>query len=134
MKIYFLALLAVGCGAVPAQASSTATTRIVAIVPPSCSIDVLSRAIQGDRITMMVRRRCNTSHEVFFSADQDAFAAGASLRFNALFVPMASGFGEISQPEGYYDTTDRIVIEQPKSSAQALTQTANSINISVEAS
>lgn len=134
MKTYFLALLAAGCVAAPAQASSTATTRIIAIVPPSCSIDVLSRTIDGDRVTMMVRRRCNTAHEVFFSANQDALAGAASLRFNNMLVPMVSGFGEISQPEGYYDTTDRIVIEQPQSSKQALMQAANTINISVEAS
>lgn len=135
MKTYFLVLLAAGGGITSAQASSTATTRIVAHVPPSCSIDVLNRAIEGHRITMTLWRRCNTSHEVYFSADQAVFEAGNdSLHFNDLYVPMTSGFGQISQSEGYYDTIDRIVIEQQKGSDKALVRAADSVNVTIEAS
>lgn len=132
MKAQILSIMAV-CGlAVPAQGASTATTRLVAIVPPMCSLDVLDQSIDTHRLTMTVRRHCNASHQITITGDSDAVTGAISLRFDGAPVAMIGGFGEVYEPEGYYDNVDRIVVETPSASPRDLRLFATTLGVSVD--
>lgn len=127
-----IVLAAALAAAVPAHAGSTATTRLVATVPPSCSIGILSSSVSDRGLIMMVKRNCNTSHMLVFSANSEKNLGNVTMRYNNLPIDMASHYGSITAPEGYYDRVDRLEIRTTAGSAEDLQRYASTINLAVE--
>lgn len=133
MRLPFL-LLALGLMAAPANAasSSTATTRLVAIVPVACSIEALSGTISEHRLTLTVRRTCNTAHVITLGAQAEQPLGRATLYYNHTPITMHDGYSSLAQPERYYNGVDTIVIEAHEATPQQLEHYARSMNVGIE--
>lgn len=132
MRLPFL-LFALGLMAVPAHAaSSTATTRLVAIVPVACTVEALGGTIREHRLTLTVRRTCNTAHVITIDGEAERMLGSATVYYNHTPVAMDGDYSRLPQPERYYDGVDTIVIEAHEATRQQLEHYARSLNLGIE--
>lgn len=112
MKRLLLVLSAtLAASPVQAAASDRATTRLTAIVPAACAIDVESAVLSGGRATITLHRRCNTSHVVTIRAAYDAGMGEVTIGWNGSTTRVRGDAISFSEPELFYDGAATIVIE-----------------------
>lgn len=132
MRLPFL-LFTLGLMAVPAHAaSSTATTRLVAIVPVSCTVEALGGTISEHRLTLTVRRTYNTAHVITLGGQAERTLGSATFYYNHAPIAVDGGSSRLVQPERYYDGVDTIVIEANEATRQQLEDYARSMNVGIE--
>jgi hypothetical protein len=131
MRPIAIPVLALGLAAAPA-AAGTASLSITAVIPVSCSIDVVGVTPLEQGISLMVQRRCNTNHAVVLSAAAGDAIKDVTVRYNDNVVEMASSQGVVHQPERYFNGVDRMIVDMPDASAEQIRRYAASMSIGIE--
>lgn len=132
MKRCLLAALGSIVLAAPAHAVDTATLRLVAYVPVSCSLDVIGAGVSGSQLTMTIRRNCNTGHRLVLNGAYDDALGNLTYRLNNDVLAAAGGSASIGQPERYYDGIDQLVVEASDGDSVDLIRFAQSLNVSLD--
>lgn len=128
MRKLCLITAALGSISSPSYAfSSRASIELVAVIPVSCSLDTLGGFIQGRKLTLNVRRACNTGHLLAFAAATSEHAVTVS--YNGQRLNLENGNAVLPQAERYYDRIDQLVVEIDGADDSKLLEYAASIHI-----
>jgi hypothetical protein len=132
MRGFSLLFVGFGIASAPAQAASSASLHLTAIIPVSCAVDVVDARIQGRELVLDLRRECNTAHNIVLAGQPDAALGDITLRYNEVAMAMRSAPERIAQPEAYYDGIDRVVIDVTAGTPEDLLRYAQSLNIAID--
>jgi len=131
MRPFAVPVFAFAIAATPA-AAGTARVQISAVVPVSCSIDVIGVMPMEGRLALTVRRVCNTNHAVVLSAALDESIKDVTVRYNEDVVDMRGGQSLVAQRQRYFNGVDQLVMEMPSASAEQIQRYAASVSIGLE--
>jgi hypothetical protein len=113
-------------------AAQAATLRIVGIVPVSCAADLVGGSISGKRLTVSVRRSCNTWHSIVVRGDHVDGLGDVSFSYNGKPTISAGDDAIIDQPERFYDGVDQLTIEVTEGTSEDFLRYASSLRIELE--
>jgi hypothetical protein len=132
MRGFSILLLVLGLAPASAQAASTATLRLTAIIPVSCAVDLVGAQVGDHKLVLDVRRECNTAHNIIVAGQRDAALGEITMRYNDVELTMQSDSESIPQTENYYDGVDHIVIDVTGGTTEDLQRYAQSLNIALD--
>jgi hypothetical protein len=111
-------------------AAEKATMRLVAYLPVQCDARMISTNIEDNRITLTLRRACNTGHTVSVEAlETSGVVAVTEVESGRTFSGPAAIF---VQPERFVDKVDRFVVQCDELDASRVLQIAASLRVSLE--
>lgn len=108
-----------------------ASVGLYAVIPATCSVDVIGSRVEADRVSIVFKRTCNTAHEIKLSGPFAPAEGGLTVRFNGGLVDARAPTAVIHQPEDYYERFDEVVLAAPTEQSENLSRYAASFVIDV---
>ncbi len=132
MKRFAFILASAAMALMPSAAlARSATLQLVLHIPVQCEIDVMSGTVADGQVTLLVKRQCNTGHDIVLTGNNDGDLAGLRVEYNGGSVPLSGGQAVMAQPEAFYDQVDTIVLHSDGGDEADLLAFASSMRLSV---
>lgn len=104
--------------------------RLLAYVPVQCEAHIINGQVTGGRITIDLRRRCNTAHVI--RVETPNIPGSISIIEAGSGQMIAGPFAVFSQPERYFDGIDRITIDCGDADSEQVRRVVAGIRMNVE--